>query len=112
MNLRIILVIIILLASSCSEKKNTSTLVEIGQTKEQIRKVLGEPFEIRNFNKTSTVIWGPEEEFWDKIPNGKMLEVWHYKDSNGQLNLYFVERNDYLSYKAYVPNNVVYESNQ
>lgn len=104
--------IFIILFASCSPRKAISTLIKTGQTREQIEKTLGEPEEIKNFKKASNFIWGPEETFWDGIPNGTLLEVWHYKDSDGQLNLYFIDGNDSLSYQAYVPNGVLYESDQ
>lgn len=107
---RTLFLLFIILLMACSEQKEISTLVETGQTKEQIKQILGKPSEISNFKKTTEYIWGPEEEFWIEIPNGKMIEVWHYKVSNGQLNLYFIGKNNYLSYKAFIPNDVVYES--
>ena len=42
---------------------------------------------------------------------GAKLEVWRYKDEKGQLNLYFVHGSNLLSFKAFVPKGVVYETN-
>ena len=112
--LRTILLFLILinLFASCSQKKDISTLIKRGQTREQIKKILGEPEEIKSFKKASDIIWGPEEAFWNEIPSGAVHEVWRYKDSGGRLNLYFIDGNDSLSFQAYVPNGVVYESDQ
>ncbi len=85
-------------------------MVQVGQTKEAIRKLLGEPYETRVIVKSSRPIWGPEEEFWDRIPEGTRLEVWRYRNKQGHLTLYFPADSDRLGYAARAPSGVVYES--
>jgi len=58
-----------------------------GQSKQAITELLGEPFEKKVIVKRNKYIWGPEEEFWDDIPMGTLLEVWKYEFSDGHLNL-------------------------
>lgn len=84
-------------------------LIEVGLSKTEIRALLNEPYEIKTFEKSGNPIWGPEEEFWDKIPHGTKLEVWRYKSERGHLNLYFINLEDHLAYKAFAPKGVVYE---
>ena len=86
-------------------------MVNTGQEKDEITKNLGTPTEIKQTEKASEHIWGPEEEFWSEIPVGAKLEVWRYKTENGQLNLYFINGSEALSFKAFAPAGVVYESN-
>jgi hypothetical protein len=86
-------------------------MVKIGQEKNEIKKILGTPIDIKQTAKSSEQIWGPEEEFWSEIPMKAKLEVWRYKSENGQLNLYFVNGSNKLSFKAFAPVGVVYESN-
>ncbi len=109
----IILFALALLFISCGKKnENAFQLVQAGQTKEDVKRILGKPYEISTITKTKDPIWGPEEEFWGKIPNGTELEVWRYKDATGNLNLYFKGDKKVLAYKAFVPAGVVYEAEQ
>lgn len=79
-----------------------------GQSKPEITALLGEPSEKKMIAKTNKYIWGPEEEFWGKIPMGTRLEVWKYKFPDGLLNLYFMDEGEHLEYKAFAPKGVVY----
>jgi len=79
-----------------------------GQTKEAITKLLGEPVRKRITGKNHKYIWGPEEEFWDRIPMGTRLEVWEYEFSDGHLNLYFIDGKNHLDFKAFAPKGVIY----
>lgn len=97
---------------SCSEEQDTFQLVRAGQTKQAIKNILGEPYEIKITKKIAGPIWGPEEEFWDKIPNGSTLEVWRFRSNAGNLNLYFIGNKNHLAYKAFAPQGVVYESDR
>lgn len=82
--------------------------VKKGQSKEQIIELLGEPVEKKNIVKHNRFIWGPEEGLWDSIPIGTRLEVWKYKMSDGNLNLYFISEGKHLSFKVFAPKGVVY----
>ena len=86
--------------------------VEIGQTREEIQRLLGRPSERRLERKTSEIIWGAEESIWSDIPLGTELEIWRYDDRNGRLTLYFVGQDGRLTYKVYSPAGVVYESSE
>lgn len=109
---QILLLIGLILATflvACSENRQAiDQLVEIGQEKQEIIKVIGEPAEKEIITKQNESIWGSEEEFWSEIPMGTSLEVWSYEDEQGQLNLYFVEGSNRLGYKAFAPKGVVY----
>jgi len=79
-----------------------------GQSKQTIIELLGKPLEIKIIAKSHKFIWGPEEEFWDKIPIGTRLEVWKYEFSDGHLNLYFINEGDQLDYRVFAPKGVTY----
>ena len=100
------------LLCSCAEGQDISQLVKTGQSKEQIRNAIGNPGEVTVVIKSQEYIWGPEESFWSKIPIGAKFEVWRYQSEAGQLNLYFLNNSDNLSYKAFAPTGVVYESSE
>ncbi|MEK6692933.1 MAG: hypothetical protein AABY44_05850 [Nitrospirota bacterium] len=82
--------------------------IDIGQSKQTIRELLGPPDRIINSTKRNKYIWGPEELFWDEIPMGAKLEVYSYMFSDGGLNLYFVDGSEELNYIAFAPKGVVY----
>jgi hypothetical protein len=87
---------------SCATRQDFFQKVEVGQTKHAIRHVLGKPKKVKNFKKLAGPIFGPEEEFWDKIPDRTSLEALNYQSSAGSLNLYFLDGEDVLSYKAFI----------
>jgi hypothetical protein len=97
---------------ACAKEHDISQLVKIGQSKEEIINAIGNPYKIDFIIKTTEHVWGPEESFWSKIPMGTKLEVWRYKNKDGQLNLYFKDSSNNLSYKAFAPSGVVYESSE
>lgn len=95
----------------CSEDKSIShSGILVGQSKQTIIELIGDPDETKNTRKNEKYIWGPEEEFWDEIPIGSRLEIWGYDFTDGHLNLYFVNGSDSLTYKAFAPQGVVYEA--
>lgn len=98
--------------AGCSESSQMSRQVEVGYTKFEVTKILGTPDESSRFQKTQEHVWGPEESFWYDIPMGTRLEVWRYKSEGGLLNLYFLNNDSVVSYKAFAPDGVVYEPGQ
>jgi hypothetical protein len=110
LQIKILLIFLFLAFFSCGKKVNLPEKVEIGQTKEEIKLILGEPDQMENIEKTTEIIWGPEELFWEKIDIGTRLEVWAYQIQDSLLRLYFINDQNNLSYKMTVPQNVVYES--
>lgn len=79
-----------------------------GQSRQDIIAILGNPYETNITAKGNRFIWGPEEDFWDQIPMASRLEIWNYKFSDGQLNLYFVNEGETLDFIAFAPAGVVY----
>lgn len=94
--------------SACSLKSQPHVKIESGQTRQTIIRLIGNPQEKRMATKRSKNVWGPEEEFWDRIPMGAHLEIWQYQFSDGRLTLYFVDGSDTLDFKAFHPDGVVY----
>ena len=106
---RLITVLVVAVCVGCDGEVERAR-VEVGQSKDAIRGILGEPDETTTHTKQNEHIWGPEEAFWDEIAMGAELEVWTYRLDDGQLNLYFVDGSDELSFRAFAPTGVVYES--
>lgn len=101
-----------LILTGCGESSQMARQIEVGYTKFEVTKVLGTPDETSRYQKTEEQIWGPEESFWSDIPMGTRLEVWRYKSDGGSLNLYFLDNESVVSYKAFAPEGVVYEPGQ
>jgi len=111
---RYILFALFICLSACSEEVNIDNdikrlpQIDIGLSKNQIVALHGQASEISNEIKSSGNIWGPEESFWHKIPQGAKLEIWHYKDNQATLNLYFINDSEILEYKAIHHQDIVY----
>jgi len=99
---------------ACSEEINIDDdiqqlpQVDIGLTKTQIVALHGQATEITNEIKTAGPIWGPEEEFWHKIPANAKLEIWRYKSKRAALDLYFINGSETLEYKAVHHQDIIY----
>ncbi len=103
-------IIFILLGGCSKEKELPHQLAKAGQTKKQVEKLLGKPYKHDTFEKSNEQVWGPEEDFWYEIPMGTTLEVWSYKYEQGHLNVYFTEGDSTVSYTAFAPEGINYES--
>jgi len=101
---------LLLCALTARAEDDLSHRMRVGQTKQEILAILGLPDHKESFTKSGRPIWGPEEEFWDRIPDGTRLEAWSYQKEPGQLNLYFLNGHDQLDYKAFAPKGRVYEA--
>lgn len=104
------LLILLFAIPAGAAERDRSQLVRLGQNKLQITTILGDPDRKETVKKSGRPIWGPEEAFWDTIPDGTQLEVWTYTNEAGQLNLYFMQAHDRLDYKAFAPMGRVYEA--
>ena len=96
------------LADDSKTYEQIKTKIKAGQSKQTVREKLGPPDMIISSVKSNKYIWGPEEEFWDKIPMGAKMEVWRYTFSDGGLNLYFIDGSEKLDHIAFAPKGVVY----
>jgi hypothetical protein len=94
----------------CQTETRTSDLVQTGMTRQEVQNHLGEPVRIDSLEKTTEIIWGAEEAFWDELPMETRLEVWIYETGENELRVYFREGSDTLSYKTLAPKDAVYES--
>lgn len=111
-NCLISVLFVAIITVGCNESSQMARQVEIGYTKLEVTKILGTPDESSRFQKTEEHVWGPEESFWYDIPMGTRIEVWRYKSEGGLLNLYFLDNDAVVSYKAFAPEGVVYEPGQ
>jgi hypothetical protein len=112
----IVFFLFLLLFHSCAGEKskqlNSIRDIKVGQSKAEISKLLPKPDEIQYSTKTTEIIWGAEEAFWQEIPIGTNLEIWVYGNKDSLTRLYFVDDNDTLAYKVTEPKDVVYEPTQ
>jgi len=94
--------------SLAREYSKVSGLIHKGLARQEIVKILGEPVERGITAKTNRFIWGPEEDFWDRIPMGTSLEVWKFQFADGTLRLYFINSAEALDFTAFAPKGVIY----
>ena len=94
----------------CNQSKNISDRIHVNDTQQVIRQQIGDPVDITIIEKTTEIIWGPEEAFWNQIDLGEQVEVWSYELGQAQLKLYFRENSDSLFYKTVIDPEAVYES--
>lgn len=94
----------------CNPPENPIDQIQDKDTRQNIIQKIGEPDNITFILKTTEIIWGAEEAFWDQIELGERLEVWSYAQGKNQLNIYFRENSDTVFYKTIIDPNAVYES--
>lgn len=82
--------------------------ITVGQTMTDIISQHGQPKSIQHQVKQGGAIWGPEEEFWHKIPNGSQMEVWRYEKERAAMSLYFVDGNKSVDYIAVYHSSIIY----
>ena len=107
---RIIVILLTGFLIFCHHPKNIGDLIQENDTKQVIRQQIGEPVDITIIEKTTEIIWGPEEAFWSQLKLEEQVEVWSYQLGKDQLKLYFRENSDSLLYKTVVDPDAVYES--
>ena len=116
MKTKTILLPFLFLFLSCAGEKskqlNSVRDIKVGQSKAEISRLLPAPDEIQHISKTSEIIWGPEEAFWDEIPIGTRMETWVYQNKDSLTRLYFLNDKDTLAYKITESKGVVYEPSQ
>jgi len=116
MKTKTILLSLLFLFLSCASEKskqvNSVRDIKVGQSKTEISRLFPAPDEIQHISKTSEIIWGPEEAFWDEIPIGTKMEIWIYGKKDSLTRLYFLDDNDTLAYKVTEPKGVVYEQSR
>lgn len=108
----ILITVVVLMALACGKTKNIFPQIKIGQTKNQIKEIFGEPYEINLITKNQEHIWGPQEDFWHQIPKGSKIVIWQYNERDGYILLYFIDGSNHLSYKVFAPKGVTYESSK
>jgi hypothetical protein len=116
MKTKIILLTFLFIFLSCVGEKskplNSVGDLKVGQSKAEITKLIPAPDEIQHTTKTTEIIWGAEEAFWDEIPIGTRLEIWVYGNKDSLTRLYFLNDKDTLAYKVTESKGVVYEPSQ
>jgi hypothetical protein len=115
--------VLVLLAVACtpSEPKRLHSDFRIGMAKETVLEQFGPPDAERRLTRDSEAIWGPIEDFWSKVPDGSVIEIWSYKTrarlmngssdlSPGTTELYFVDDSATVDGIGFAPEGAVYEA--
>lgn len=116
MKLKLFIILLLFLFLSCAGEKskqlNSVRDIKVGQNKAEIGQLLPAPDEIQHISKTTEIIWGAEEAFWQEIPIGAKLEIWIYGNKDSLTRLYFLNDIDTLAYKITESKDAVYEPSQ
>ena len=94
---------------------------EVGMSRARILEQYGEPDRRSRLLKKDDRVWGPIEEFWQHVPTGSSVEIWHYRSTakwvanNGQrahgtTEIYFIDQSEVISGLGFAPEGVVYEA--
>ncbi len=79
-----LLAISTLLTAGCLRSHNPQVELEAGLTHQEVRGVLGEPDEIKEFVMPEGAFFGPQEALSGLVPAGSLVEEWRY-DLNGEV---------------------------
>jgi hypothetical protein len=76
---------------------------------EAVEQALGEPSEAHLLIKRTESIWGPQEDWWNRVAMGDTLRTWSYEiPDEGSFSVYFKGDSDTVSFTAFMPHGVVY----
>ena len=80
MKLKLFTLFLLFFFLNCTSEQNKQLIslreIKVGQSKAEISRLLPTPDEIQHTSKTTEIIWGAEEAFWDEIPIGTKMEIW------------------------------------
>jgi len=114
MKYAIILSLVTIIIAGCKENVNLDDdqerlpKIQVMDSKIGIREKYGEPQSIENIVKDSEQIFGPEENFWHKIPLGATLEVWGYINGKAAILVYFENGSEFVNYISLHHQDMVY----
>ncbi len=117
-----IFLILIVFIASCTDTTPLHSEFHIGTSREDIISRYGVPTRIQTFTKQGQAIWGPIEDYWDKVPQGSTVEIWAYRSKinlegtdesyaeTGETELYFVDSSNTVNAIGFHLDGAVYES--
>lgn len=83
--------------------------ISVGMSREAVEHALGEPSETQLLIKRTESIWGPQEDWWNRVAMGDTLRTWSYEiPDEGSFSVYFKGDSDTVSFTAFMPHGVVY----
>ena len=121
MKFKNILIFVSLILLSCSDTLPEHSKFLVGMSRDVIIEKFGEPQRILVMTKSSEHVWGPIEDYWDKVPMGAKVEILAYdstinvqsQDNNyrqeGQTELYFVNDSKEVNGIGFYIKGAVYE---
>ena len=108
---RALLILAVSIFLACSNSSRPSDF-RVGATRQAVLESFGAPIRQQTFSKQDDAIWGPIEDFWVRVPLNSSVEVWSYQVKGGTVELYFVDKSEWVQGKGFAPEGVVYEANQ
>lgn len=119
----VIFSILIVFIVSCADRTPLHSEFYIGTSRDEITSRFGTPTRIQTFTKQGHAIWGPIEDYWDRVPQGSSVEIWSYRSKlnlegadesyvqTGETELYFVDSSNTVNAIGFHFDGAVYEGN-
>lgn len=93
----------------CTPQPDPSA-IEVNLRRDEVVARFGEPLKRTTLHKTDDPVWGAIETFWDDVPMGSTVEIWHYQAPDGTVELYFVDGSAVVNGVGFAPADAVYEA--
>ena len=85
----IYLLAILILLTSCLKTQNPELKLKTGLSQDEVRHLLGQPNEMRDFVMPDGAFFGPQEILSGVIPAGGLVEEWRYIEDDEVMYLWF-----------------------
>ena len=85
----IYLLAILILLTSCLKTQNPELKLKTGLSQDEVRHLLGQPNEMRDFVMPDGAFFGPQEILSGVIPAGGLVEEWRYNVDDEVMYLWF-----------------------
>ena len=85
----IYLLAILILLTSCLKTQNPELKLKTGLSQDEVRHLLGQPNEMRDFVMPDGAFFGPQEILSGVIPTGGLVEEWRYNVDDEVMYLWF-----------------------
>jgi len=79
------LLVAMVVSPGCSPGENAQRALRKGMNRQEVRNVLGEPSEIREFRMPQEPFFGPQEILVGRVPLGSPVEEWRYEQGSDVL---------------------------
>ena len=80
---------LLVIAFGCTVKREDIRKIQVGQTKDEVIAIAGDPDEIGEFILPAEPFFGPQEGLSSLLPAGTIVEEWRYKPADEVTYVWF-----------------------